>query len=598
MHCWKGELIKTTTTTTKKETYESCRARYIAQNKETMSNQNEEKMGNYIDSHYKKQLSRLRSKDSTLKELHLYWGETNGTICREILHLISTNNASKDDDNDNESTSKTSTTKSNFDGSDGGVGGGGGDDNTDDDGHLRELYLHVLPAVPESEKEAAVKLIANMISLNPTLKLLELRGDAFDDHACQILADALFQNTFLKELILRNFGIEQDGAKCMARVIFQQNATLQKLTIRNHGNKGSAAAIINALLIHDQSLLPASASIASLETLNMHNNADAPITITDVVRRPNGTLKEVTFDSGYLSSDGYTAFAQALANNTTLHKLRLHQNGMDDKACIAISDALAQNTTLKVLHLDRNGIGTDGAKAMARALCQNQTLDKLDLDHNKLGDDGCIALSEALSKNNHLSFLNLDRNGIGTEGAIAIASALKDNKHTRLKVLRLDYNAISDEGRIAIANALSTNQSIQTLSLFFGSSDSTLSCTAFASILQTTNHTLQQLDRIPFSLEEEIRYEIQKNLQWNKTLGPIKAEIQKTYLFPYDILLLLQSYSGSCYVEAMGRINQWYSSSSGSSGSGSGCWSVLYSFVRKRPNFFFKENKCPTRIYE
>lgn len=180
-------------------------------------------------------------------------------------------------------------------------------------------------------------------------------------------------------------------------------------------------------------------------------------------------LKFNIFNFGdYVCSEGVLAIAKALShnNNTTLSKLLLPINIIDDTAMIAMGQMLKSNSTLTELNIAGCEIWTDGARSVADALKQNTTLLRLNVGGNEIGDDGVIAIVDAIKENysSSLSVLDLSDNNIEIIGAISIATMLTTNK--TLVALHLGRNEmIGKEGVIAIVEALTRNKLMTELGL-------------------------------------------------------------------------------------------------------------------------------------
>ena len=133
--------------------------------------------------------------------------------------------------------------------------------------------------------------------------------------------------------------------------------------------------------------------------------------LADVLRQlcdPSVTAIDAS-GSGLDDAD-VAALATALAGNTALTQLFLHENQIGDAGASALATALAGNTTLTELILENNEIGNTGATALAMALAGNTALTQLDLKGNQIGDAGATALATALAGNTSLTELDLGSN--------------------------------------------------------------------------------------------------------------------------------------------------------------------------------------------
>jgi len=148
----------------------------------------------------------------------------------------------------------------------------------------------------------------------------------------------------------------------------------------------------------------------------------------------NQTLCELFIESISCGPEGILAVAESLLVNSTLTKLYLFGNNINNECASVLARALqGPETSLSVLDLQVNDIGNEGILAIAIALRTNSTLTDLNLRKNQFGDEGARALGQALEKNNTLEALSFSENNTANKGACAFAKALRTN--TRLKSL-------------------------------------------------------------------------------------------------------------------------------------------------------------------
>lgn len=102
-----------------------------------------------------------------------------------------------------------------------------------------------------------------------------------------------------------------------------------------------------------------------------------------------------------------------MKHTKTLEHLSVRHFGFTDEGMDIIAAGLARSS-IRVLDLGGNRIGRDGATRIATALTTNTTLKKLSLDHNQIQDEGLLAICAALlqSPGLGLEMLNVSFNGI------------------------------------------------------------------------------------------------------------------------------------------------------------------------------------------
>ena len=119
--------------------------------------------------------------------------------------------------------------------------------------------------------------------------------------------------------------------------------------------------------------------------------------------------------------------ANAIAKNTTIKKLRLSYNNINDEGIKHLANALKENNTLEVLDLGSNNIGDEGAKCLADMLVANKSLQSIGLGDNNIGDEGAKCIADMLAVNKTLQWISLANNNISDKGAESIAASLVVN---------------------------------------------------------------------------------------------------------------------------------------------------------------------------
>jgi Leucine Rich repeat len=114
------------------------------------------------------------------------------------------------------------------------------------------------------------------------------------------------------------------------------------------------------------------------------------------------------------------------------------------------------DTQVEVLRLGRNRIGKRGPLPLRGGALgkKNSTLTKLSLHDNNIDDEGISAIAEALKFTVRLHHLHLEFNNIGDVSGLAIAEAFKIKMRDESAMLQLNGNNISHAGAVAINKAL------------------------------------------------------------------------------------------------------------------------------------------------
>jgi Ran GTPase-activating protein (RanGAP) involved in mRNA processing and transport len=175
----------------------------------------------------------------------------------------------------------------------------------------------------------------------------------------------------------------------------------------------------------------------------------------------NSALSEIKLSNNLMTlADG--RFATALASNTSIQNISLHDNNISDEGVRSMASALKNNNTLRCINLSGNTISKAGAQYLAEALMVNTSLDKIYLQSNKIGDEGVRSLAGSLKNNNTLVYIFLCGNQISKVGAKFLADALMVN--TKLESINLNGNMIGD-GVKSLAKALKVNKTLKRINL-------------------------------------------------------------------------------------------------------------------------------------
>jgi Ran GTPase-activating protein (RanGAP) involved in mRNA processing and transport len=139
----------------------------------------------------------------------------------------------------------------------------------------------------------------------------------------------------------------------------------------------------------------------------------------------NTTLQKLNLSKNVIKSDGAKNLRLVMRYNHTLRELDLSENGLccsvsaiDGLRCISESLRRSEASSLLRLNLSWNCINDDGAIALADVLRSNSKLESLDLSNNAIGNDGFNALIDALPYDIALKELHMRGNQISNEEAL------------------------------------------------------------------------------------------------------------------------------------------------------------------------------------
>ena len=188
--------------------------------------------------------------------------------------------------------------------------------------NLRELRLWRMTFHPEH-----LMLIANSVQRNHTIKQLELGDTGFSDHTAEsyrAVAEMLRNNKCLKNFGMINFdGLDDEGCIAMANAL-EENSTLKEITLRGCHNH-----VMNA---------PAAKAVAQMFSRNT-------------------SLEGWCMNSVGVDDDGAVAIARALErDNSTLKSLILQRIvGDKTRAFDALMEMLETNLTLERVYPEATG---------------------------------------------------------------------------------------------------------------------------------------------------------------------------------------------------------------------------------------------------
>lgn len=161
-----------------------------------------------------------------------------------------------------------------------------------------------------------------------------------------------------------------------------------------------------------------------------------------------------------ITSQGALILSHALYNNSTLKKLYLNDNFIQDRGIFHLARALAiNNSKLEELYLARNAITSIGARYLADMLVTNRTLKTLSLFGNLIDNLGIKYFAHSLSYyNSTLECLQLSGNTLMSDGSIEYLIEMIEYNQTLKKIHLFNCN-LSNEGREKLQTMIRTLKS-------------------------------------------------------------------------------------------------------------------------------------------
>lgn len=154
------------------------------------------------------------------------------------------------------------------------------------------------------------------------------------------------------------------------------------------------------------------------------------------------------------------ALAKAMWTNTSLTRLDLSGNSIDDPGGASIARLLKRNSALVNVALGSNQLGVFACRAFGESLRTNSTLKSLDLESNSLTHDGSDtsgirALADMFSQNESLTSVNLWRCSIGRDAGAVLSRGLESNR--TITFLEVGHNGVTMIDQHKIKGALDSN---------------------------------------------------------------------------------------------------------------------------------------------
>lgn len=269
------------------------------------------------------------------------------------------------------------------------------------------------------EKSLVQRLEAN----DPTLVEIEVRDVDFREAI--LIVTALTGNSHLQSLELISKRIKADRVNVLVESLATSLATNTALTCLwlSLGRIGSDPVKV---------LADAVANNTTLEELSLPSNdlCKEGIGALSGMLKTTETLTHLSLAYNKIDLSGLLALTSALKVNSSLQSLNLKCcSGMDPSA---FADALAENTSIVELNLIGNRIGSGGARALSKALKTNKTLKTLKLGENYLDMHAIDVLSSALDCNltiTEIDLCTIVHHAIGME-----AEGLFDLRHWESRV--------------------------------------------------------------------------------------------------------------------------------------------------------------------
>ena len=379
---------------------------------------------------------------------------------------------------------------------------------------LEELDLSGNSQLAEGDSEAVGCAIEKMLSVNRTLKVLNLSGCNVTDPIVKHILTGLMKNT---SIVTLHMGSPKLSGSC-AVPLFQQMTTHPTLSrvhvgevnvpgvgrvkmdgrslwfvvgdmipencvefFRALNNSGLKVSKLNVRNLTAQTAEHFSIGLAesqSVLTLKLKLNSISSIVVGSIALEHNTSLEELDLSDNSQLAEGDSeavgcAIAKMLKINKTLKVLCLTNCGLDTVVATHIFKSLEFNTSLEEFDFSENSQLAEGDSevvgcAIERMLSVNKTLKVLNLNDCRLTNEVASYFANGLAQNHSVRKVILHSNNIGSTGTVSIFTSLEHN--TSLEELDLSENSQLAEGDseavgCAIERMLNVNRTLKVLNL-------------------------------------------------------------------------------------------------------------------------------------
>lgn len=308
---------------------------------------------------------------------------------------------------------------------------------------LKKLTLDTLEI--QTYNDVVISGIAKSLELGTTkLNYLKLSGGVVNDTSLLMIADSLKNNNTskLEELHVTYNNLGTEALFAIQEIGRGSNSTIKCLGLDGNNMNGSTsnpgcASVSNLLL-------DTNFNSTLTELSLMHNKLGNCINIAKALSCTDTTLEKLNLSYNCLDQNSLVSISNAITRNSVLKVLRLDGN-MQAQTCLdsIIANALKYNTTLREISLENNDMLSCTKIASVLSNGKNTTLQKLLLSFNQLNDDSGIAIAGAIRKNKSLKVIAIRNNPIGLQSCLHIANSLKSN--STLEEIYLDSILSTEE---------------------------------------------------------------------------------------------------------------------------------------------------------
>ena len=354
----------------------------------------------------------------------------------------------------------------------------------------RELRSIFVAKCEDSNIACSEKLFNRFLTnqrKHPAKKVMSMEGIGLGPKACNVAVQVFYRHPNLKVLNLSTNSLKNDGALCIADLIFASSDLISVDISSNSIGDVGLSAIFQAMRTNRSIYHLHVGSNTGVSRNSVGNKAVEQLSL---MLAENKVLSELNLCMSELTTDHIIRACQGLQLNHTLHSLNVSNNNLRSKGVVAILHALS-DTSVTELNIANNYVTDDFGPHLAGFLETNTVLKRLDLSGNNLGHKFTSSISKTLGQQKTLRRLSLSRNPLLARGVDQLGPAIAKNKSLRvldlsccrvemggfktffqglgknesLRKLDLRHNTVADEGAILLADALREHPELQDLNL-------------------------------------------------------------------------------------------------------------------------------------
>ena len=278
--------------------------------------------------------------------------------------------------------------------------------NSNDDYHFKCFNENIKNIDLSFNHNINISLMSHILSLKNLSKLNLQMNNINDKDIKTIINFIKDNNTPIKNLILKNNKITQEGSESISDLIkFSKTLKLLDLSFNELKSEG-VKKICNSIIVTEPN--------SNLEQLFLNGNKCNDYCSDDIfnllINKKSKKLKLLSLNINFFSNKGIDKILSSLRKNVSLKQLCLSENKIDEKAFNNLVNYLKFNKTLKILEIKSSRINDESLKNIMQIFSDNLSLEKINLNDNYLGYESIAKFGQYTSKNDIINEVKLMNN--------------------------------------------------------------------------------------------------------------------------------------------------------------------------------------------